>query len=170
MLAELWHGLPKAVREETARLYSKAVAQYETVHGLATLNFTLLQMKSGAVQGCLLSTEKAKLFMNTLAEAVSMQIDGVRFWNGEEGGGVRMPQAILADDVLGMLTSWRAFDRFLSICREWAEVTRSKFGVKAFTKTVFSETTLRMTTRCKTRREWCYGGIIVFKPSNVSSL
>ena len=138
LLAELWHGLPKAVREETARLYSRAVAQYETVHGLATLNFTLLQMKSGAVQGCLLSTEKAKLFMNTLAEAVSMQIDGVRFWNGEEGGGVRMPQAILADDVLGMLTSWRALDRFLSICREWAEVTRSKFGVKAFTKTAFS--------------------------------
>jgi hypothetical protein len=138
LLAEQWHGLPEAVRRDTLRLYSKAVAQYETVHGLATLNFETLRMKSGAVQGCLLSTEKAKLFMNTLAEAVANQVDGIRFWDGTAGGGKRMPQAILADDVLGMLTSWRALERFVSILREWAKVTKSRFGVDGFTKTVYS--------------------------------
>ena len=56
--------------------------RYETAHGLADFDFQTLHMKAGSPQGCLLSTEKAKIFLNSLAEALSMLVDGVRFWNG----------------------------------------------------------------------------------------
>ena len=129
LLAEQWYGLPEDVRIGTARLYADACMRYETAHGLADFDFQTLHMKAGSPQGCLLSTEKAKIFLNSLAEALSMLVDGVRFWNGVSGGGRRVDTPFCADDLLGMLTSWAAAQRYVSILDEWAGVSASTFGI-----------------------------------------
>ena len=76
LLSEMWFGLPADVREATRALYQDACMMYETEHGLPDFDFHTLHMTTGAIQGCLLSTEKAKLFLNSLAEAFSVLAGG----------------------------------------------------------------------------------------------
>ena len=91
LLSEQWNGLPVDVREATLALYNNACMMYETDHGLVDFDFSLLHMTCGSIQGCLLSTEKAKIFLNSLAEAIQVVAGGggVRFWNGQRSGGQR---------------------------------------------------------------------------------
>ena len=83
LLAEQWRGLPRDVREATLALYHDSCFLYETEHGLAEgaarpaagsggveFDFTTVQSRCGYFQGCLLSTEKAKIFMASLSEAI----------------------------------------------------------------------------------------------------
>jgi hypothetical protein len=59
------------------------------------------------IQGCMLSTEKAKIFMASLVEAIDTMVrnGGVRMWNGTHGGGRRHQSILCADDFLGCVTS-----------------------------------------------------------------
>ena len=144
LLSEQWRGLPRDVRDATLALYHDACFLYETEHGLAEgvalpergldrgdLAFTTVQSRCGYFQGCLLSTEKAKIFMASLSEAIDTVIGGggVRFWNGTHGGGRRYPSVLCADDLLGSVTSWAAGRVFFLILNEWAAVSASHFGV-----------------------------------------
>ena len=140
LASEAWYGLPRDVREATLALYRDACMQYETEHGLADFVFETLHMTTGFIQGCLLSTEKAKLFINSLAEAINTLIaaGGVRFWNGQRGGGCREPSTFCADDLLGMVTSWEAAAAFVAVLDEWAGVSASRFGIDQFAKTTYS--------------------------------
>ncbi|KOO29413.1 hypothetical protein Ctob_015874, partial [Chrysochromulina tobinii] len=78
LISEQWRGLPRDVREATLALYDDACFLYETEHGLADgaprhgggFDFTRLRSKCGYFQGCMLSTEKAKIFMASLVEAI----------------------------------------------------------------------------------------------------
>jgi hypothetical protein len=110
LIAEQWRGLPRDVREATLALYHDSCFLYETEHGLAEgatrpardsggvdFDFTTVQSRCGYFQGCLLSTEKAKIFMASLSEAIDTLVGGggVRLWNGTFHG------AKLAVDAVG---------------------------------------------------------------------
>ena len=154
LLSEQWRGLPRDVRDATLALYHDACFLYETEHGLAEgvalperglsgadFEFTTVQSRCGYFQGCLLSTEKAKIFMSSLSEAIDTMIGGggVRFWNGASGGGRRYPSVLCADDLLGSVTSWKAGAVFFQILSEWAGVSASHFGISDdASKTTFS--------------------------------
>ena len=141
LCAEAWFGLPSGVRDATRALYQDACMLYETDHGLADFNFEKQHMTSGYIMGCVLSTEKAKIFINCLAEAVNTVLGGdggVRFWNGAVGGGKRHPMTICADDAVGMLTSWAAARAFIGILDEWGSVSASVFGVSGYSKSVLT--------------------------------
>ena len=129
--AEWWYGLPQDVRDATLQLYGDACNLFETAHGLADLDFSKVRTKCGYVQGCVLSTEKAKLFIASLAEAIDVSVrgGGVRFWSGR-GGGTQCEQAsFCADDLVGMLTSWQAAAKFFAVLDQWAHVTASRLGI-----------------------------------------
>ena len=116
LCAEAWYGLPVDVREATFSLYSNTCMMYETEHGLPDFDFTTLHMTCGYIQGCTLSTEKAKIFMNSLAEAIATVVgaeDGAfRFWgSGGTGGATTTPYTLCSDDLLGMVTTKRSINR-----------------------------------------------------------
>jgi hypothetical protein len=140
LLSEMWFGLPADVREATRALYQDACMMYETEHGLPDFDFHTLHMTTGAIQGCLLSTEKAKLFLNSLAEAFSVLAGGggIRFWNGRRCGGVRETSTFCADDLLGMVTCWPAATAFVAVIDEWRATTASAFGIEGYAKTTYS--------------------------------
>ena len=139
LISEQWRGLPRDVREATLALYDDACFLYETEHGLADgvprhgggFDFTRLRSKCGYFQGCMLSTEKAKIFMASLVEAIDTIVSdgGVRMWNGTHGGGCRHQSILCADDFLGCVTSWAAAAAVVSILDEWAAVSASQFGI-----------------------------------------
>jgi len=139
LISEQWRGLPRDVREATLALYDDACFLYETEHGLADgaprhgggFDFTRLRSKCGYFQGCMLSTEKAKIFMASLVEAIDTMVSngGVRMWNGTHGGGRRHQSILCADDFLGCVTSWAAAAVVISILDEWAAVSASQFGI-----------------------------------------
>ena len=136
LISEAWHGLSPDIQQSTLSLYHGSICRPETAHGLATLDFELLRTKTGFVMGCLLSTEKAKLFINSLVEAIGMATDGVRLWNGRQEG-CRMDSTLSADDMLCTLSSWRAFEAVLFVTNQWREVSASSFGVKGFNKSCY---------------------------------
>ena len=135
LLAEQWYGLSEDVRVGTARLYEDAVMRYETCHGMADFNFSKLRFRGGEIQGSLLSTEKAKIFLNSLSEALSMLVDGARLWNGTDHGR-RVDTALCADDLLGTVNSWAAARVYVATLGEFAAVSRCRFGIDGFKKTV----------------------------------
>jgi hypothetical protein len=140
LLSEMWFGLPRDAREATRALYQDACMMYETEHGLPDFDFQTLHMTTGAIQGCLLSTEKAKLFLNSLAEAFNVLAGGggIRFWNGRRNGGVRETSTFCADDLLGMVTCWPAATAFVAVIDEWRGTTASAFGIEGYSKTTYS--------------------------------
>jgi hypothetical protein len=141
MLSEMWYGLPRDVRDATRALYQNACMMYETEHGLPEFDFQTLHMTTaGAIQGCVLSTEKAKLFLNSLAEAFSVLAGGggIRFWNGHNGGGRRETSTFCADDLLGMVTCWSGATAFVAVIDEWRAATASAFGIEGYSKTTYS--------------------------------
>ena len=154
LIAEQWRGLPRDVREATLALYHDSCFLYETEHGLAEgvtrpagdsggvdFDFTTVQSRCGYFQGCLLSTEKAKIFMASLSEAIDTMLGGggVRLWNGTFQGGRRYPSVLCADDLLGSVTSWAAGIVFMRLLDEWADVSASHFGITDdASKTAFS--------------------------------
>ena len=158
LLSEQWRGLPRDVRDATLALYHDACFLYETEHGLAEgvalptrgrggadLEFTTVQSRCGYFQGCLLSTEKAKIFMASLSEAIDTVVGGggVRLWNGTLSGGRRYPSVLCADDLLGCVTSWTAGAVFFRLLDEWADVSASHFGISDdASKTTYSAVTI----------------------------
>ena len=154
LMSEMWYGLPVDVREATLALYDDACCMYETDHGLADFDFDMLHMTTGSIQGCLLSTEKAKLFLNSLAEAISVMAGGggVRFWNGQQGGGRREDTTFCADDLLGIITNFPAAAVYFGVLDEWAEVSAAAFGVEDCSKTTWSAVAVN---RDRVPREAC---------------
>ena len=144
LISEQWRGLPRDVREATLALYDDSCILYETEHGLAEgtarsgggrgggdFDFTTMRSRCGYFQGCFLSTEKAKIFMASLIEAIDTMVSGggVRMWNGTRRGGRRYPSILCADDLLGDVTSWAAAAVFVLIMDEWAAASASHFGI-----------------------------------------
>ena len=140
LLAEAWYGLSEDVRVGTMRLYSDACMRYETAHGMADFDFSTLHFQGGSIQGCLISTEKAKIFLNSLAEALNLLVDGVRFWNGSSGGR-HVDSVFCADDLLGLNTSWSSTARYVSVLDEFSHVSASHFGIDGYKKTVIQALT-----------------------------
>ena len=144
LISEQWRGLPRDVREATLALYDDSCILYETEHGLAEgaalpgsgrgggdFDFTTMRSRCGYFQGCFLSTEKAKIFMASLIEAIDTMVSGggVRLWNGVPRGGRRYQTILCADDILGSVTSWPAASVLALIMDEWADASASHFGI-----------------------------------------
>jgi len=136
---EAWAGVPKQTRELAQHLYDKAVVRIDTAHGL-TPPSSLANMLSGSVQGCVLSTEKARLLMNSLAEAVSILAEGVTMWNGGQSRdgdpehACIFNQAGFGDDMTLPATSWAAVVDLVAILDVWASTVNSALGIDGYSK------------------------------------
>ena len=142
-VAEAVHGLPKEVRDLTLLIYGSAddpegatTCHYDSAAGLGHG----FKNWMGALMGCVLSPDRAKLFLNSVIAAVHAVVKGVRLW----GHGSRdladtwkrIAQAAFADDVCLSFSSEAELQKAWAIWRLWAKVSGSKLGVKQKLKTV----------------------------------
>ena len=125
-VAEALHGLPKEVQELTLMIYGSAAepekavtCHYDSAAGLGGG----FQNWMGALMGCVLSPDKAKILLNTVIVAIHAVCKGVRVWgHGEEREAAtwrRIAQVAFADDWLGFHSSEADCKRAWAIWRTW---------------------------------------------------
>ena len=88
----------------------------------------------GALMGCVLSPDKAKLLLNSVLLAIKAVCRGVRLWGHEEWR--ELTQLAYADDWCGCFSSMSELRKAWAIWRCWESVSGSKLGVKKNLKTV----------------------------------
>jgi hypothetical protein len=139
-VAEALHGLPKEVRHLSALIYGTAAepdlcvtCRYDSAAGLGDG----FKNWMGALMGCVLSPDKAKIFLNTVLVAIQAVCKGVRLWGFNTGDeAIRaVVQAGYADDWAGTFESERDLNRAWDVWRLWAKVSGSKLGIKGTLKT-----------------------------------
>ena len=148
-MAEKLHGLPEEVWSLTKKIYGGPAdpggavrCQYDSAAGLgAPFNNT-----AGALMGCVLSPDKAKLLLNTVVVAIAAVCRGFKLWGHDEEGGLdalraRVAQVAFADDWIGMFESEADLRKAWDIWRIWEDISGSKLGVKADLKTVVTGVT-----------------------------
>jgi ribonuclease HI len=141
-VAELWHGLPREVRELSALIYGAGVdgsdavvCQYDSAAGLGDG----FQNHMGALMGCVLSPDKAKLFLNSILVAISLVCKGVALRGygtaDVEETWTRIAQVAFADDWCGCFGAENELRKAWEVWRVWTLVSGSKLGVKLRLKT-----------------------------------
>ena len=124
-MAALYAGLPEDVRALVMVLYERAKARYDSAHGLcAGSDFDTCN------QGSIASPGRARLLMNSLAEAISLVCDGFRCWAASR----RVAQLIYADDLLGLFGGWGSARIFVRVVCDWCEVMGHRMGVSGIDK------------------------------------
>ena len=147
-MAEELHGLPKEVWELTKRIYGSlddpegaVQCQYDSAAGLGEA----FPNTAGALMGCVLSPDKAKLLLNTLVVAINAVCKGFRWWgcSEDEIEGLRseVAQLAFADDWLGIFESEAELRKAWSVWKVWEAISGSKLGVKGQLKTVVTGAT-----------------------------
>ena len=139
-VAEMLHGVPKQVRKLTARIFGNRAemrevvqCRYDSAAGLGKP----FKNWMGALMGCVLSPDRAKLLLNTILVAINATCKGVPLWGYDEDGLNReITQMMFADDWLGVFSSVAMLRRAWAIWRCWEAATGSKLGVKGKLKTV----------------------------------
>ena len=138
-IAEAMHGLPKEVQELTLRIYGSVAdkegcvaCKYDSAAGLGEG----FKNWMGALMGCVLSPDKAKLFLNTVLVAIKAVCSGISLWGYAEGEARRIKQAAYADDWCGVFSSEQDLQRAWRVWTAWEAISGSKLGVKAKLKTV----------------------------------
>jgi hypothetical protein len=141
-VAELWHGLPEEVCELSALIYGAGVdgsdavtCQYDSAVGLGDG----FKNYMGALMGCVLSPDKAKLFLNSILVAISLVCKGVALRGyglaDIEETWLRIAQVAFADDWCGCFSSEEDLLKAWEVWRVWTLVSGSKLGVKLRLKT-----------------------------------
>ena len=149
---ELLAGVPEDVLNLAASIYGGAVrASGGTTHCCPTEGVSCrydsrgglggaFANGMGALMGCVLSPDKAKLFMNSLVAAIHMSVRGARLWGcaprtqGEVWA--RLAQLLFADDFAGVLTSVEELKLTWWLLSSWSTVMGQRLGVKKMLKTV----------------------------------
>ena len=139
--AEERHGVPMAVLDMTAAIFSAnggTPCRYDSAAGLGGLFLNSM----GALMGCVLSPDKAKIFLNSLLAAIKLHVTGARLWGGEPDtvGAVweRVEQIGYADDWCGGFEVKAELRKAWLIFRAWTGMKGLGLGVKDLKKTVVS--------------------------------
>jgi hypothetical protein len=147
-VAEALHGLPKDVQHLAALIYGSAAepekavtCHYDSAAGLGDG----FKNWMGALMGCVLSPDRAKLLLNTVIVAINAVCRGVKLWghggDAELDGWRAVAQAAFADDWLGCFASEADLRRAWQVWRIWEAASGSKLGVKNELKTVVTGVT-----------------------------
>ena len=102
----------------------------------------------GWLMGCVLSPDKSRLLLNSIAIAIRAKAKGVRLWGFSDPRGPSSEQAAVAwraveqlmfgDDWCGCFASAAEVVKAWEMWRAWEAVTGAKIGVKALRKTVLT--------------------------------
>ena len=146
-IAELAHGLPDEVVELALMIYGahgdveEAVQCYfDSAAGLGDGFGNYM----GALMGCVLSPDKAKIFLNSIACAIVVHVRGVWMF-GSDGERIdsdevwrRIVQVLFADDWVGFFQSGQGVAAAWALWSLWTPIFGSKLGIKGKVKTVVS--------------------------------
>ena len=151
-IAELMAGLPTEVQELTALIYGTAAnpedaikCQYDSAGGLGDK----FPNHMGALMGCVLSPDRAKLLLNSLIVAIKATCRGVRLWGHGSMGEVgadrweRILSIAFADDMLGTFESEAELRKAWEIWRTWEIISGCKIGVDRVLKAKTAVTGVR---------------------------
>ena len=139
--AELWAGVPSDVVDLALLIYGAADdpenavdCQFDSAAGLSSA----FKNPRGALMGCVLSPDKAKLLLNSIVAAISLHIKGVRLfgWGEAERSETwrHISQLMFADDWCGTFHSAAEARAAWQIWRAWEPITGCKLGIKATNK------------------------------------
>ena len=142
-VGQLLHGLPPEVVRLTRLIYGARSGgvehatrcQYDTSIGLSEVFYNHV----GALMGCPLSTDRAKLLLNSALIAIAAVVKGARVW-GSDGqiDWARLVSLAYADDWCGTFETAAQLRKAWGIWVAWEQITGCKLGVKALVKTVCS--------------------------------
>ena len=142
-LVEEAHGVPREVLDLAAAIYcgkekegtGGAACRYDSAAGLGGF----FENWMGSMMGCVLSTDKAKLFINCVITAIAMIVQGVELWGAQPAtlGDVweSITQGAFADDWFGAFKSKEQAVKAWRIWRAFCKIFGSKLGVKERLKT-----------------------------------
>ena len=142
--SEIRQGLPRAVAEIALDIYGRfagdesVACQYDTDAGLGKP----FHNHMGCLMGCPLSPDKAKLLLNSIIVAISLQVKGVQLWGEGAGDASRIRETLLqmayADDWCGVFESAAQLRKAWDMWVVWEQAVGAKLGVKKLLKTVVS--------------------------------
>ena len=143
-VAELWHGIPEEVADLALMIYGAASGegavqcQFDTAAGL-TKSFG---NPRGALMGCTLSPDKAKIFLNSIVGAITLTARGVRVWGWgdaeQEKTWEQVCHVAFADDWCGAFTTAAEARYAWSLWKAWEPISGSQLGVLKQKKTVLT--------------------------------
>ena len=145
-VAELAHGLPVEVARLAALVYGRhaddpnaARCVYDSEGGFGGEYVN----GQGTLMGCPLSTDRARLFLNSIVVAIELTAKGVPLWNSAEADGTwrRISQLMCADDWLGCFEDVGQLRAAWALWTLWEPITGAKVGIKAADKTVLTGVT-----------------------------
>jgi len=120
-----------------AEAATRAVAMMEAAARAAAV----MEAATGrALMGCVLSTQKARIMLNSLVEAILRHVRGVNLYGTRDHAAIDLQ----ADDLAAVIhadtleAAWRDFWRLWSICAAWSVATGAQIGVKAKSKTAYA--------------------------------
>ena len=129
-VAEAWHGLPIEVRKLSAALFGEMSGAFDSAHGLGD-EFDIYM---GALMGCVLSPDRAKILLNTVMVAIRLHSRGVTL----EGCGSRTVCSVCyCDDWLGVHETEADLRDTWAIWCTWSLVSGCGMGVVGCTKTCY---------------------------------
>ena len=125
-VSETLAGLPREVSELALRIFGHAgdpdsavQCRYDSEGGLGDS----FGNDSGALMGCVLSPDRAKIMLNSIILAIRATCSGVRLWGHGAEDDVdtwrRISQVAFADDWLGFFYSARDIRRGWALWRSW---------------------------------------------------
>ena len=144
-IGELAHGLPDEVVRLAARVYGAHVDDpnvakcvYDSSGGLSES----FSNGCGALMGCPLSTDRARIFLNSIVVAIDSTVRGFKLW-GADGARVagewrRVAQLMAADDWLGIFDDAGELRKAWALWVAWEPMVGAKLGIKAADKTVLT--------------------------------
>ena len=102
----------------------------------------------GWLMGCVLSPDKSRILLNSIAVAIQAKVRGVRLWGfGRVGGPTRseaaqawraVEQLMFGDDWAGISGNAQEVALAWAMWCEWASMSGAKIGIKGFKKTVLT--------------------------------
>ena len=144
-VAEVAHGIPTKVLALAAAIYGEhaddprvARCVYDSAGGFSDT----FPNGVGVLMGCPLSTDRARLFLNSIVCAIELTAKGMRLWGckggREEESWRRVAQLMCADDWCGVFEDERELRVAWQLWRAWEPLTGAKLGIKAADKTVLT--------------------------------
>ena len=144
-VAELAHGIPKQVLALAAAIYGSstddprvASCVYDSAGGFSDA----FPNGMGVLMGCPLSTDRARLFLNSIVCAIELTAKGIRLWgsNGARNKTAwrRVSQLMNADDWCGIFEDEAELRKAWKLWAAWEPLTGAKVGIKAADKTVLT--------------------------------
>ena len=129
--AELFHGVPTEVTQLVAAIFGEMMGVYDSAHGTCE-EFGIYM---GALMGCVLSPDRAKLILDTVVVAIRLHTRGVLPWGG---GGRSISQLVYCDDWLGVFVELCDLLAAWAVWSVWEVVSGCRLGVEGMAKTVVS--------------------------------